>query len=48
MTYRHSFVYKRLDQLTDEMSDSDENLDILRDIKPYSFESPAKNGHRQY
>ena len=29
-------VYKRSDQLTDKMSDSDESFDILRDI--YSFE----------
>jgi len=35
-------VYKRLDQLTDKMSDSDESFDILSDIKPYSFEPLAK------
>ena len=34
-------VYERSDQLTDKMSDSDERFDILRDIKPYSFEPPA-------
>ena len=30
-------VYKRSDQLTDKMSDSEESFDILRDIKPYNF-----------
>ena len=38
----HSFVYKRPDQLTDKMSDSDESSDILWDIKLYSFEPLAK------
>ena len=42
MTSCHRFVYKRLDQLTDKMSDSDKSFDILRDIKPYSFEPLAK------
>ena len=42
ITLCHSFVYNRLDQLTDKMSDSDERFDIFRDIKPYSFESLAK------
>ena len=41
-------VYKRLDQLTDKMSDSDESFYILRDIKPYNFEPLVKRGHRQY
>jgi len=36
------FVYKRLDQLTDKMSDSDESFDILRDTKPYNFEPLEK------
>jgi len=36
------FVYKHSNQLTDNMSDSDESFDILRDIKPYSFEPLAK------
>jgi len=31
-------VYKRSGQLTDKMSDSEEGFDILRNIKPYSFE----------
>jgi len=35
-------VYKCLDQFTDKMSDSEESFDILRDIKPYSFEPLAK------
>jgi len=35
-------VYKRSDQLTDKMSDSDESFDILRVIKPHSFEPLAK------
>ena len=35
-------VYKRSDQLTDKMSDFDKGFDILRDIKPYSFEQLAK------
>jgi len=35
-------VYKCSDQLTDKMSDSDGSFDILRDIKPYSFEPHAK------
>ena len=50
MVWRHlskahlvsQLVYKRLDKLTDKMSDSDESFDILRDIKPYSFEPLAK------
>jgi len=33
----NSFVYKRIDQLTDKMSDSDEWFDILRDIKSRVF-----------
>ena len=35
-------LYKRLDQLSDKMSDSDESFDILRDIKSYSFEPVAE------
>jgi len=35
-------LFKGFDQLTDKMSDSDESFDILRDIKPYSFESLTK------
>ena len=35
-------IYKLTDQLTDKMSDSDESFDILRYIKPYSFEPLAK------
>jgi len=35
-------VYKRSDQLTNKMSNSDERFDILVDIKPYSFELLAK------
>ena len=35
-------VYKRSDQLTDKMSDSDESFDILRDFKVYNFEPLAK------
>ena len=35
-------VYKRSDQLTDKMSDSDESFEILGDIKPYNFEPLAK------
>jgi len=35
-------VYKRLDQLADKMSDSDKSFDILRDIKPDSFQPLAK------
>ena len=35
-------VYKRSDQLTDKMSDSDESFDIFKDIKRYSFEPLAK------
>jgi len=35
-------VYKRSDQLTDKMSDSDESFYIVRDIKPYSFEPLVK------
>ena len=35
-------VYKCLDQLTDKMSDSNESFDVLRGIKPYSFEPLAK------
>ena len=42
ITLCHSFVYNRLDQLTDKMSDTDERFDILGDIKPYSFEPLAK------
>ena len=38
----HNFVYKRLDQLTDKMSDSDESFDIFKDIKPYNFEPLVK------
>jgi len=36
------FVYKRLDQLTDKLSDSDKGFDLLGDIKPYRFEPLAK------
>ena len=36
-------VYKRSDQLTDKMSESDESFDILRDIKLHSFEPLTKN-----
>ena len=36
------FVYRRSDQLTDKMADSDESFEILRDIKPYSFVPLAK------
>ena len=35
-------VYKRSDQLTDKMSDPDEGFDIIRDIKPYSYEPLEK------
>ena len=35
-------IYKRLDQLTNKMSDSDEGFDILTDIKPSNFEPLAK------
>ena len=35
-------VCKHSDQLTDKMSDSNECFDILRDIKPYSFEQLVK------
>jgi len=33
---------KHSDQLTDKMSDSDKSCDILRGIKPYSYEPRAK------
>jgi len=36
------FAYNRNDKLTDKMSNSDERFDILRDIKPYNFETFAK------
>jgi len=35
-------LYKRSDELTDRVSDSDKSFHIFMDIKPYSFESPAK------
>jgi len=42
ITYCHSFVYKRLDQLTDKLSDSDEISDILSYIKSYNIEPLPK------
>ena len=42
ITQCHSFVYKRLDLLTDKMSDSDECFDILKDIKSHKLEPLAK------
>jgi len=35
-------VYKRSDQLTDTILDSNESFDILRDIKPYCLKPLAK------
>ena len=35
-------IYRRLDQLTDKISDSNESFDIVRDIKPYNFGPLAK------
>ena len=35
-------VYKRSDQFTDKMSNSDKGFDIFKDTKPYNFEPLAK------
>ena len=47
-TWYYSFGYKCLDQPTHKMSDSDENMDISKDIKTYTFEPLAKRGQKQY